>query len=311
MRVLLTSAGTSTCVNLIKYLKKMEDYVVVTDINTYGFTAGSLLAEKYYQVPLAVEEEFIEVLNEIILIENIELLIPVNDIEVYICAKAINKIKCQCLIPEASTIENISDKYICSTQMRNIGIMVPEILEADNIAIERILRDRKGVGSKGINFLKTGEKCWEYSKQKSFLQKRIVNGREYTVDVLADKNGIPIYIVPRERLEVKNGVATKVYISEDNQLISFAKTILQEYKLPGFSNIQFIKDENENYWFIEINYRFSGCGAATLAVCPDYLAKFKDIIRNMAYSTLLNENVKWGSVVTRYYEEVVYEESVC
>lgn len=312
MRVLLTSAGTATCINLIKYLKKQKDYVVVTDINDFGYTAGSLLADGFYQVPLAVEKEFLGVLNEIIMKENIELLIPINDIEVYVCSKAINDIKCQCIVPDMPTVEKVRDKYLCSIQMRNVGILVPEIFDVDDITSKRILRDRIGVGSKGIVFFEIGENCVEYSKKKKFLQKCISFGKEkeYTVDVLADKDGKPIYIVPRERLEVKNGVATKVRILEDTLLINFVRTILNEYKLPGFSNIQFIKDENGNYWFIEINCRFSGCGGATLAVCPNYLIKFKNIVNNVICNEPLNVDVNWGSVVTRYYEEVVYEEGI-
>lgn len=310
MRILLTSAGTATCVNLIKYLKKSGDYVVVTDINVIGYTAGSLLADRFYQVPLAVDKNFVEMLNEIVLMENIELLIPINDIEVYICSKAINKIRCQCIVPNISTIEEIRDKYTCSCQMKNIGIHVPEILSADDISIKRILRDRIGVGSKGIVLLEIGEKCGEFLDKEKFLQRCIVDGKEYTVDILADRDGEPVYIVPRERLEIKSGLATKVRISKDTILIDSVKAILQKYKLPGFSNIQFIKDIYDKYWFIEINYRFSGCGAATLAVCPDYLMKFKEIAKGTLHRSLLNAKVGWESIVTRYYEEVVYEESI-
>lgn len=310
MRVLLTSAGTATCVNLIRYLKKTGDYIVVTDINAVGYTSGSLLADQFYRVPLAIEDGFIERLNEIILKEKIELLIPINDIEVYICSKFINAIKCQCIVPDVSTIEKVRDKYICSIQMRDIGIMVPKILDVDDIEIKRILRDRVSVGSKGIVFLEAGKKCGEYLNKKKFLQKYI-QGQEYTVDILTDKNGKPIYIVPRERLEIKSGVATKVRISEDIVLIDIVKTVLHTYKLPGFSNMQFIKDNYENYWFIEINYRFSGCGAATLAVCPNYLVKFKNVVNDILCDAILNADVKWGSIVTRYYEEVIYEEGVC
>ncbi len=310
MRILLTSAGTATCVNLIKYLKKLGDYVVATDINAIGYTAGSLLADKFYQVPLATEKNFVEKLNEIILLENIELLIPINDIEVYTCSKDINKIRCQCIVPNISTIEEIRDKYVCSCKMKNIGIYVPEILSVDNVSIKRILRDRISVGSKGIVFLEIGEKCGDFLEKDKFLQRCIEDGKEYTVDILADGKGEPIYIVPRERLEIKSGLATKVRISEDTLLIAFAKAILQKYKLPGFSNIQFIKDRYDKYWFIEINYRFSGCGGATLAVCPDYLMKFKEIASGTLHECSLNARVGWGSVVTRYYEEIVYEESI-
>ena len=102
-----------------------------------------------------------------------------------------------------------------------------------------------------------------------------------------------------------------MYVLEDMVLINSVKLILQEFILPGFSNMQFIKDGYGRYWFIEINYRFSGCGAATLAVCPDYIVKLRNVINDVPNDTVLNADVKWKSIVTRYYEEVVYEESIC
>lgn len=123
-------------------------------------------------------------------------------------SKNIEKNKCNCIIPDRKTIELLRDKLNCSSFMKTIGVSVPDFLSKDDNC-ERILRDRIGVGSKGIRLLKTGEKCPEFDRDASFLQRR-VSGDEYTVDVLCAPNGSPIYIVPRKRIEVKSGVATKV-----------------------------------------------------------------------------------------------------
>ena len=309
MKVLVTSVGTATSVNLIKHFHKSNDYVVGVDINKIGYTAGSLLVDKFYQVSLAMAETYIEEIVDIIDKENVDLLIPINDIEVYVTARNIEKIHCKCIIPDVKTIEVLRDKYICSTFMKKQGLLVPDILDED-ISIDRILRKRIGVGSKGIKVLGKNELCPPYEKVDSFLQK-FVTGIEYTVDVLCDKKGNPIYIVPKRRLEVKSGVATKVKIEENNGLIKAVKDILSVIKLPGFSNIQFIRDNEDNYWFIEVNYRFSGGGGTTLAVVDDYLDSFKACLLPDYHVLKLNKNVKWGSIVTRYYEEVVYEEGVC
>ena len=74
--------------------------------------------------------------------------------------------------------------------------------------------------------------------------------------------------------------------------------------------MQFIRDDFDNYWFVEINYRFSGAGATTLAVVDNYLLEFLNSFDETYTITCLNAGVKWNTVVTRYYEEVVYEKGI-
>ncbi len=306
MRILITSVGTSNSVNLIRYFKRLGDFVIGVDINNYGYTAGSIMVDRFYKVPWAVDKEYFETLLSIISKEKIDVLIPIHDIEVYICAKNYDKIKCDCIIPSVDVIEILRDKLLCSLAIKELGIPIPQIYEFDNEEIKRILRDRIGNGSNGIRIFDEGEHCNYLDKNKNFIQKYI-DGKEYTVDVLADKEGEPIYIVPRERIEVKSGVSTKARVINDERLILLCKKILRRFKLPGFSNIQFLVDKDNNYWFVEINYRFSGCGAATLATSKDFLTNFKEIIAGSYSKATLNHDTKWGSIVTRYYEEVVYE----
>ncbi len=305
MRILITSVGTATSINLIRYFHKLNDYIVGTDINLMGYTAGSMLADAFYRVPFAVQEEqFISEITEIINTERIDLFIPINDIEVFVCAKNRDRIKCACVIPDYDVICRLRDKYICSTDMEKYGLDVPRILEKD-VHEKRILRDRIGVGSKGIKILSADEKTPEFDFADKFLQKFVI-GDEYTIDVMADFQGTPAYIVPRKRIEVKDGVATKVEITKIDALIERVRFLLTKIKIPGFSNFQFICDACGNFWFIEVNYRFSGCGAATLAVSDGYLNVYKEIVDGKPFTGELNSGVKWESIVTRYYEEVVY-----
>ena len=307
-KYLITSVGTATAVNLIRYFQDAGVTVIGTDINEYGYTAGSMLADSFHRVPFARDAEYLSALNQIISSEHADVLIPVNDIEVEVVSEHIDEIPIACLVPEPDTIRRLKDKFICSSEVSKIGIPVPAILDIDDIGQKRILRDRIGVGSKGIRILEEGEPAPAYGPDTKFLQE-FMEGDEFTVDVLADMQGNPVYIVPRHRLEVKSGVATKVRVMEDDQLIRYCRRLLDHFKLPGFSNIQFIRSGENSYWFVEINYRFSGCGSATLAVAPDYLGSFMRIMDGENAGQPLNHDVRWNTVVTRYYKEVVYEES--
>lgn len=306
MNIFITSVGTATSVNLIKYFKKAGDYIVGGDINEYGYTAGSIMCHEYVQLPYATDSSYFDKVCNIIKLFNIELFIPVNDIEVYIAAEHIKDIPCKCIIPDFETISKVRDKYICSSSLSGI-VDVPKILENDDVNKNRILRDRLGVGSKGITYIDKGTEAPAYNKDERFLQET-VDGEEYTVDLLCDLAGHPIYIIPRLRLEVKGGVATKVKVCNDDELILQVKKILEVYKLPGFSNIQFIKGQDSKYYFIEINYRFSGCGVGSLLSSPNYLEHFKAVSLGGIYNGDVNPDTKFNLIVTRYYEEMVYED---
>lgn len=309
MNILITSVGTATSVNLIKYLKKFTDNIVVgTDINKYGFTAGSVLCDVFYEVPLASSPKFACAMNEIIDKEHIEIFIPINDNEILQSAYnhiGINK-TCKSIVPDINIIESCRNKHICNSIAMNCGLNVADYV-APNCKIKKIRRDKIGVGSHGIKIFDANKCVDEFNSETQIIQKYI-EGTEYTVDCLTDISGYPLYVVPRKRIEVKNGVATKVLIEKNDKLINDCITLLKKVKIPGFSNIQFIVDKNGINWFIEINPRFSGCGAATILACDQYIPDFFKLFENNCVDKAHKVNdtdIKWNSIVTRYYEEII------
>ena len=151
MRVLVTSAGTATAVNLIKELKKFDDLeVFAADVNEYGYTAGSLLADKYLRLPYAVDKSYINRLLSIIEEERIDFLIPINDAEIEILAEENNRgFLCDNILPLYETVKIVRDKKLCNDEVTKIGVLVPNYLNPNDQA-KRICRDRVSVGSRGI-----------------------------------------------------------------------------------------------------------------------------------------------------------------
>ncbi|MBR2823857.1 MAG: ATP-grasp domain-containing protein [Clostridia bacterium] len=305
MTILITSVGTATSVNLIRFLKRKGISVAGTDLNPYGYTAGSMMADAFAQIPPAADPGFFPALLGAIRRFGADLLIPVHDEEVVFLADKREQIPCGMLLAEAPVIRLFHDKIDSCRAMERIGIPVPARLDRDDPSRPRVLKKRISVGSKGVTILAPGEPCPESDLKENLLQ-TYVSGEEYTVDALCDPFGKPAYLVPRKRLEVKSGVATKVLVEKETGLIALAEKILEAYPIPGFSNLQFIRDEGGRYWFVEVNPRFSGCGAATLAVCEGYLDSWLSFAEGKPFEGTLNRDVRWQSVVTRYYEEKVY-----
>lgn len=308
-KICITSVGTATGIGVIKNIRKYKKNmkVIGTDTNPYGYTAGSLMVDTYYQVPLAGQPEYKEAMSKIIEEERVEYFFPINDVEIEEASTWKFPGTCDCVLPENSILKVLRDKLECTILIQQMGLCCPKILE-QGYGQSCIIRDRVSVGSKGIRILDSVTNV--DIKDDKFIQPYIC-GQEYTVDVLCDRDGRPFYIIPRVRMEVKAGVATKVKLENRNELIQIVQKILEHICLPGFSNFQFIHGCDGKDYFIEINPRIGGCTSASLLATPgmfrSFIKLFIDSEDEFSLGNDINPDVKWGSVITRYYEELLYE----
>lgn len=312
MKIAISSIGTATAIGLLKCIKNYnkEIKVIGLDINNLGYTAGSMLVDRFYQIPMYNDKLYYKVLLNILKNEEVDIFIPVHDLEIMKIAENIDLFNknCKIVIPGIDIVRLFSDKYNSSVAMKSIDIDIPEIVK-DSYRGKRIIRDRVSVGSKGIKIIDNNIKV--ILNDHEFMQKYI-EGAEYTVDVLSDLDGNPVIIIPRIRLEIKSGVATKVKLVYEPELIEICKTILYKYKIPGLSNIQFIKGKDGIFYFIELNTRFGGMSISSILGSYNYIADFIQLcMKDKLKNNNLEENlkmVKWDSIVTRYYSEVIYHE---
>lgn len=312
--ILLTSIGSATAVNLLKLLKS-KYYIIATDIYPLGYTAGSMMVDEFIPVPIYSTESYLEAICRIVKEKHVDLLIPVHDYEIQKIANWKDLIKAKVLVAPLSAISELGDKLNSAKRIADIGGITARIIYSDMSldGIDKVIRrEKKGVGSKGIDIydsqcIPNGILRNSYETENYFVQEYI-DGEEYTVDIASNKNGEPFLIIPRRRQEVKAGVATKVEIVCDEILINLVQKIAAYYRIPAFSNMQFIK-KGDQYYFIEYNYRYGGMSIASALSSYNYVEAVVDnILEDKPLSTGINQfPIKWGAIVTRYYEEMIYE----
>lgn len=315
LRVLITSIGTATSIGLIKAFRRWapDAWIIGTDTNNLGFTAGSMLVDEFHLVPPAVGSRYTDVVIDLAQSCEVDLLVPIHDAEIAEIATSIARLPkdCKCHVPSPYTVKVVRDKMQATKLAASLGIPCPKDVGIDSMD-HRIVRDRVGVGSNGVHLLASGESVPHdlealVSSGRAFVQEYLP-GSEFTVDVLSDEEGVPICTVPRERLEVKAGVATKVRIVEDGVLDELARLIVGKLHIPGFANVQFKEDKDGTPRFIEVNPRFGGCTAATIAAVPDFFTCYLDVVKDsLDRSHDYLAGAKWGAIVTRYFAEMVYE----
>lgn len=309
MNILITHATKRGAITLIKTLRRVYSLPIKIfgcDEVRVGHESGTLLVD--YYVALDSTTPYVEQLKHICLRNAIDILLSVIDDENILLAKHRDELPVGYL-PSVEVLEMFQDKLQATLAIAELGLSTPRIVHDLCIENKVIFRDRISVGSEGIYVvdLNTEKFIENRFKRYSFIQE-YMDGQEYTVDIFADKDGIPKLIIPRWRIEIKNGISFVCQTVKQDAIISACQKIYEAYRIPGVSNVQFIVHNNDPY-FIELNPRFAGTGIASILSAFNY---FDLYLRHFclgeqvpSYDELM-KSVAWGSIISRYWEESVY-----
>ena len=274
LNVLITGVGSTTALSVIKGLRQQNEFnvfIVGTDINEKEDIAGSKFCDKFFKVPLAVEEEdYIGTLVDMINSESIDLLIPIVDIELEVIARNRDIIEksTYLLLSSYSTVMICNDKFRTYKFFNKLGIPtlktilvndfsnIKNLLAHSGIDVPLIAKPRKGVSSRDVYEIQNEEELFLIKKVKDPVIQKKGRGQEYTIDVFCDGKKL-ISAVPRKRIETRAGISYKGQTEKDEKLINYAKRIAEELDIKGPANIQCFKNDEEINFF-EINPRFSG-----------------------------------------------------
>lgn len=299
--------------SLIRALHQIQTYSISiwgTDIAEYGCIAGSMLVDHYIKAPsVDNSDEYLLFMKKLCISNNIQFIIPGSDKDVQFYSKYRKEFDAIIILPEEKAANLFIDKYQASLAVNKMGINIPSVIY--NLFEEKkiIFRKKRAVSSEGICIIDLEkEKFIPNLFNANFFLQRYVEGVEYTVDIFADKEGSPKLIIPRKRLQVRNGMSVCCQLHRHNRIIELCKEIYSQYYIPGLSNVQFI-DDGKQIYFIELNMRFAGSGICGIVASFNYLQQY---LGHFLYDQKLNsleyymDKVAWSSIVSRYYEECLY-----
>lgn len=309
MNILIPNSFCYSAIGITKTLKRLSKYQVClwgTGEEDKGVASGSLLVDEYLKSPsLNCASAYKAFLSSLIDSNSIDMIFCVLDSDLLVLDEIIKEHSSTVYVnPGHQNILLFRDKLAASKAIEKIGINIPRIVMED-AKVPLILREKISVGSTGIKYLDLCESA--QLNGTVFVQER-ERGREFTVDVLCDKDGEPHLIIPRERLEIRNGMSFKTQLKRDGDLIDATKRICHKFCLPGIWNVQFIKNE-KGVFFIELNPRISGSSIASITASFNFIDLYIDhfFFHNCIPSMdKLQEFVAWDSIVTRFYEESVF-----
>jgi len=319
INILLTSVGSTTAISVIKGLNKQTKHEITifgTDIFIENDIAGSKFCDKFFNVPPATQEtDYISKLSDIIKNESIDILIPINDIELEIIAKNKNAFKNTfVLLSSYETIITCNDKLKTYEFFNKFNIPtlktlfledinnIPNIILRNEFKYPFIVKPRGGVSSRNVYEIRNFEENVLIRRLKDPLLQEKGYGEEYTIDIFGDGERL-ISAVPRKRIETRSGISYKGKTVRNKILIKYSEIIYRKLKFIGPANLQcFVKGDDVK--FFDINPRFSGSLPLTIESGINTPLLALQIVSGQQLTPITNFKIVQ---MCRYWDEVFYD----
>ncbi len=234
IRVLVTGAGApgfwGTFKSLVNNYDSREVHIVATDMKDN--VIGKYLARKFYRIPGADEDNYLNVIGGLYRKENIDVILPQNTLELEILAKSDMNV---CVSKNVNIANN---KGLLYNVAKACGVPIPKSICLNG---KVVIKPKIGHGSKGLQIIDAGDS----------LVSEFIEGDEYTVDCYRDDN--QFIAVPRIRQQMRNGISYETTTIERKDLIKYSKIIAEKLDLKYVFGFQFIEDK-----LLECNPRVQG-----------------------------------------------------
>lgn len=322
-KILITSAGTASAINVIKSLKKQKEldlFLIAVDADFLA--PGLRLADKYFVVPKIGKPNYIDTLVNICRENNVDILIPIYSKEIEIMAERsgyLNSFNIKTLLPDVETIKICNNKKSFEKFCSKKNIKTPriyndkEVLNLSDDKFPLFAKMISGSSSIGAQKIENREELKYYlAKFSGIIIQDFINGQEITVDVFCNKQFKPLAISPRLRLATKSGQTIKGKTIDNKPYSELIEKICAEIKMIGACNMQFFINcnyDNENEaTLIEINPRFSAGGLmlTTEAGANIPLMVIKEILGMEINKNGIN--IEPNVYMSRYFEEIFIRE---
>ncbi|NLI71646.1 MAG: ATP-grasp domain-containing protein [Bacteroidales bacterium] len=291
MNILLTSVGRRTY--LVNYFKEaladcgLEGSVHVS--NSSSMTPAFKFADHSVVSPLIYAAEYIPFLTSYCKQNNIDILIPLFDVDLPVLAKNTSKfdaVGTKVIVSSESVIDICNDKLatydflisedFCTPFTMNSIIATKKALNTNKIEFPLIIKPRWGMGSIGIfeaNNMEELEVLYDktlleikgsYLKYEAFqdlsnsviIQEKI-DGQEYGLDIINDLSGKYITTIVKKKHAMRSGETDCAEIVKDNSLELLGKHLGESLKHIGNLDVDIFIKEGKSY-ILEMNARFGG-----------------------------------------------------
>jgi carbamoyl-phosphate synthase large subunit len=144
------------------------------------------------------------------------------------------------------------------------------------------------------------------------MVQRRMDGPEFSIDTLSDRDGRCLNAIPRSMLESRGGESIKGTVLDDPELVELGRTVVEALGTRGPCTVQVFRDREIGLGITDVNTRFGGAFPA-----PMYAARpgrtYPELIARMADGETIEPHVgdyRAGVTFTRYFWQLELDEDL-
>jgi carbamoyl-phosphate synthase large subunit len=272
-RVLVTGAGGAAGIAVLRALACNGHELHAADCDALATGLHLVPRSRRVMLPPGEHPSFAQAVLDECRARGIGVVVPTVDEELQPLARAREAFDLHGILvlsSEAAALATCLDKHALVMAVRDT-VPCPEtelldpLLDADAWTFPVIVKPRSGRGGRGVEMVQDANGLDRLPRDSSMIVQELLPGEEYSVDVLIAGEGRVVAAVPRVRLRVDSGVAVVTRTVHDADLESAAGRCAQAAGIRGAANVQFRRDKDGVARLLEINPRFPGTLAVTVA----------------------------------------------
>lgn len=255
--IIVTGVGGIVGQGILRNLADLALEIRIIGTNILQVSAGNYLCEKVVEVPFANHENYIPQMIELCSTENVDLVIPSTDYEVYYLSANRHLFQCSIAVADSVVTKFCLDKYLNfkAFERYNIPFAKSFLPSAFNDQLKEIVvKPREGRGSRDI-YIKPSEPA---KFDDSFVVQEYLEGTEITTTFYVTRSGELLGLITFLReLESGSTARAEVVFDYDAELEKIIRMMITQYSFRGSCNIQ-SKVTKFGIVPFEINCRVSG-----------------------------------------------------
>ena len=298
-------------------------YDIVSAFAQHAFTIAadpSPLAPAQYAADLRVappridDPGYVPFLLDLCEKHNVGAVVPLTDLDIEVLAGA--RPELPAFVPDAEIARDTFDKYEAHLMLQSHGLPSPPTVlpgeEPESYPV--MVKPRQGSGARSIHPAADRDEMEffiRYVKEPVMVQ-RLMQGPEFSIDLLSDLDGRCLNAIPRTMLESRGGESIKGTVIKDDELMELGRSVVEALGVRGPCTVQAFRDAEIGLGITDVNTRFGGAFPAPMyAALPG--RTYPELIVKMARGESVEPHVgefNHGHTFTRWYWQLELDDEM-
>jgi carbamoyl-phosphate synthase large subunit len=268
-------------------------------------------------VPLIGDPEYVPALQRLCSEHGVGAIVPLTDLDIEVLAQARADGRLpQALVPDPDIASATYDKYEAHLLLERLGLpSPPTVLPGEEPPSYPVMvKLRRGSGAVDIHRARDAEEAAFFCRYVDgpVMVQKLMNGPEFSIDTLSDRDGRCLNAIPRTMIESRGGESIKGTVIDDPELVGLARDVVEAIGTRGPCTVQVFRDKDIGLGITDVNTRFGGAYPAPMyAALPG--RTYPELIVRMARGEAVEPHVgeyRSGMTFTRYYWQLELDDEL-